>query len=153
MESLEIAMDDYHEHIEFNVVDGERLIFDPVRRKNFKVQPEELVRQSWIQYLSREHSISIASMSVEKTIKIGALSKRFDLVLFDKANPKVLFEFKSFNSKIRESICHQAANYNLALKVPYIILSNGIEHFAFHIDFSNNMIKPMKDLSFISSIN
>jgi len=152
MKALEIELDSYHQYIDFRNSGHERLIYDPVRKKEYKVQPEELVRQSWIQFLYRNHKVSFVSLSVEKTIQIESLNKRFDMVMYSKGMPKVLFEFKSFNIKINEKTCHQAASYNLALKVPFIIISNGIQHFAFHIDFNSNMISPLEDLSFISSV-
>lgn len=130
--------------------DNKKYLFDPVRKKELIVQPEELVRQSWIYYLHHEHCISMASLSVEKQIKVGQFSRRYDLIAYKKGIPKVLFEFKSYNVNITDEACRQIASYNLTLSVPYLVISNGIVHFAYHLDHEMNDIKSLSNLTFLS---
>jgi hypothetical protein len=146
---IDIDLQKYHSSISFRVKNGRRYLLDPVRKKELIVQPEELVRQSWIYYLHLEHNISFASLSIERAVKVGEMSKRFDLILNYKAVPEVLFEFKSFNINITEKTCHQVASYNLGLSVPYIIISNGIVHYAYKIDHEQKNIESVHDLSFL----
>lgn len=146
---IELDLSEFHASLKIKTEDKKHLLFDPVRKSYFVVQPEELVRQSWIHYLNQSQNIPFSNLSVEKQIQVGELKKRFDLVLYNKATPFVLFEFKSFNVKITEDSCMQVATYNLDLKVPYIVISNGIEHFAYHIDFESKVAKPLDTLGFL----
>ena len=82
-------------------------------------------------------------MSVEKTLSFDDNKRRYDLVLFEKANPYILFEFKSFNQSLNEDTCLQIAQYNMQLQVPYLILSNGIKHYGFNADFESRQIKAL----------
>lgn len=147
---LDIDLHQYHTSISFRIKEGKRYLFDPIRKKELIVQPEELVRQSWIHYMSAEHKISYAALSVEKAVRVGEMNKRFDLIYNIKGAPEVLFEFKSFNVKITEKACRQVASYNLGLSVPYIIISNGIVHYAYRIDHNNKLITSLDNLDFLS---
>ncbi len=146
---LDVDLQQYQGSISFRIREGKRYLFDPIRKKELVVQPEELVRQSWIYYLHEEYKVSFASLSVEKTVVVGERSKRFDLILNNKAIPEVLFEFKSFNINITEKACQQVASYNLGLSVPYIVISNGIVHYGYKIDHDNKIIEPLHDLRFL----
>lgn len=147
---MDIDLQAYHGHIKIRKKDNKNYLFDPVRKKELIVQPEELVRQSWIYYLHHEHSISMASLSVEKKIKVGEFSRRYDLIAYYKGTPKVLFEFKSFNVNITDRACRQIASYNLTLSVQYLVISNGLAHFAYYLDHETSEIKSLSKLSFLS---
>lgn len=140
---MNIELSKYHPNLKIERRAKERYIFDPVRKDYFIVQPEELVRQSWIQYIIHEQNISPSSLSVEKQIKVNTSFKRFDMLLYQKAMPLILFEFKSFKSKIDQSVCDQIASYNYALKVPFLVVSNGLEHHIFKVDFEHSRIEEL----------
>ena len=131
---LDLDLIAYQDHLQIVLKDDRKMIFDPVRKKYFVLQPEELVRQLWIAYLQSEHGVSIASMSVEKQLVIGEVRRRFDLVIYKKGIPHVLCEFKSHKVEITDNTALQAAHYNALLKVPYIILSNGAFSYCYKID-------------------
>ncbi len=140
---MDLDLSKYHEFLKIEKRASERYIFDPIRKDYLLVQPEELVRQSWVQYLIRERNISAASIAVEKQIKLFNEAKRFDLLLYSKGIPQILFEFKSFKTKITESTCQQVAAYNFELKVPYIIISNGLKHLAYAVNFEDHSIEEI----------
>lgn len=146
---LKLDLQPYHQYLKFLDKDDGRYILDPVRKEYYKVQPEELVRQSWIQFLIRNFDIEKSSLGVEKQFRLIRQNRRFDLVLYRKAKAFVLFEFKSFTKAIRDEAVYQAAQYNIELQVPYIVISNGIEHHAFHIDFEKRQHKSLGDLYFL----
>ncbi|MBT8233605.1 MAG: type I restriction enzyme HsdR N-terminal domain-containing protein [Saprospiraceae bacterium] len=150
---IKLDLSKYHSELKFSESGGKRYVFDPIRKSNFIVQQEELVRQSWIQYLLISCKIREASLSVEKQVVVNKLKKRIDLVYYSKGNPLVLFEFKSFNISINQNAAQQVANYNLQLKVPYIVISNGLDHFAFFVDFEKQTTTPLNDFSFLSELN
>ncbi|NNE26295.1 MAG: type I restriction enzyme HsdR N-terminal domain-containing protein [Saprospiraceae bacterium] len=142
---MQVELSDYHSHLQISRRAKERYIFDPVRKAYFLVQPEELVRQSWIQYLHRAKNIALSSLAVEKQFKLFDGTKRFDLLLYQRGNPVMLFEFKSFKTSLTDATCRQAAAYNFHLKVPYIMLSNGIQHRLFFIDMESEEVKEIMD--------
>ncbi|MDA8692679.1 type I restriction enzyme HsdR N-terminal domain-containing protein [Saprospiraceae bacterium] len=149
---IELDIQQYHTSIDFRIKGGKRYLFDPIRKKELVVQPEELVRQTWMHYLKEEHDISFASLSVEKMVTVGEMSKRFDLIMNKKGKPYVLFEFKSFKINITENTCRQVASYNLGLSVPYVVISNGIIHYAYKIDHKEKSIIAMSDFDFVSAL-
>ncbi|MCB0569523.1 MAG: type I restriction enzyme HsdR N-terminal domain-containing protein [Phaeodactylibacter sp.] len=113
-----------------------RLIFDPARKKWVALQPEELVRQLFIQYLVAEKGYSLALINTEKGLKVNTLSKRFDLLVYDRGfQPFFLVECKAPQVAISQDVFRQAAWYNMPLKVSYLLVTNGIESYCCHIDY------------------
>lgn len=146
---IKLKLEDYHDYLKIQQDVERRSVFDPVRKKHVMVQPEELVRQSWIALLHHEYNIPYSVLAVEKTIVLNGISRRYDLVCFKKARPFVLFEFKSFNTALKHEAAFQAAQYNLKLEVPYIVVSNGIEHHAFRVDYSARSTEACNSLEFL----
>ena len=111
-------------------------IFDEWRKKFVSLTPEEWVRQHFIRYLIEWKKYPASLISIEKTLKINGLSKRYDAVCFDtSANPLILIEFKAPDVPINQKVFDQMAVYNTKLSVSWFILSNGLEHFCCKIDF------------------
>lgn len=122
-------------------------IFDEVRKKYLKLTPEEWVRQHWIKYLHLELGYSLQLMQVECELRVNGVRFRFDLLLNNTVgNAQVLCEFKAPHIKIDQKVFNQAAKYNLELKVPYLVLSNGITHYVAHCDFDTKKVSLIKNL-------
>ncbi len=145
---LTIDLFAYKSALEMIQVDGKTYFKDPVRKKNIFLQPEELVRQLWLRYLHSDFGLAYASMAVEKSLKIGEQDRRYDLVIYDKAEPRVLFEFKRFTLPLNQEVCQQIAQYNLALKIPYLVISNGQETYAFEVNHLKGTVEPLSSLPF-----
>ncbi len=145
---IELDLTKYHELLVITRSATKSLIFDPVRKKDFVLQPEELVRQSWIQYLHLEWGIAYGSLAVEKQLAGTDTKRRYDLVYYKKGEPQVLFEFKSFQTKISDQTSLQIADYNRRLRVPYLVLSNGRQHYAAFVDFVTNKVTTLAELPF-----
>lgn len=143
---LDLDLSTFHQYLELSAQGKIKYVYDPVRKRQMIVQPEELVRQVWIRYLNLEYKVAFASLAVEKQLKEGLLKLRYDLVYFKKGIPHMLFEFKSFSTKLDYNSCLQIANYNKQLKVPYLVLSNGIRHHAFEIDHKVGSIVELDKL-------
>ncbi len=112
-------------------------IFDPVRKKWLVATPEELIRQHWIQHLHLEGGYPYSFLSIEKKINVNKLEKRYDIVAYNHlSQPYLLIECKSQSSKIHQKYFEQAAIYNIAIKAPYLMVTNGVQTFIAHIDFS-----------------
>jgi type I site-specific restriction endonuclease len=126
---------------------GSRQIFDPVRKKMVKLDPEEWVRQNLIQFLHLEKKYPTSLMAVEKGLTVNGLRKRFDILCYNNdSKPLLLVECKAPSVKISQSAFDQISIYNLQFKVPFLLVSNGLEHFCCQLDYQNN------SYSFLSEI-
>lgn len=126
---------------------GLRQIFDPVRKKMVKLDPEEWVRQNLIRFLNQDKNYPISLMAVEKGLTVNKLNKRFDILCYNNdSNPLLLVECKAPSVKISQSAFDQISIYNLQFKVPFLLVSNGLEHFCCQLDYEKN------SYSFLSEI-
>ena len=120
--------------MDIKIKNGKEYIFDIVRRKYIRNQPEEWVRQNIIQYLHEEKGYPISLMGIEKKNEINNIKKRCDIVCYDtKGQPLLLVECKSQNSKLKAETFNQTISYQRTLKAKYLLITNGQEHFCFHI--------------------
>ncbi len=114
-------------------------IFDPIRKKHLILTPEEWVRQNFLAYLINEKNYSPALMQTEMSLRVNKLMKRCDIVAFNrKSKPLLLVECKAPEVKIDNKTFEQAARYNLDLKVDFLIITNGMQHYCCKMDYANN---------------
>ena len=105
-------------------------IFDVIRKKFVVLQPEEWVRQHCVQYLIQEKNYPISLINVEKVVLINGLKKRYDIVVFNPDGSLALVvECKAPKVKITQAAFDQIARYNLTLKAPYLMVTNGLNHY------------------------
>lgn len=106
--------------------EGRDLIFDEIRKLWVTLTPEEWVRQNFLQFLLLEKKYPAALIAVEKNLKLGEMRKRFDIVVYDPHTlPWMLIECKKMNVQLDQSVLEQALRYNISLRVPYIVITNG----------------------------
>lgn len=128
-------------------LDEKDFIFDIIRRDYFLLTPEEWVRQNFIQYLIHEKNYPVSLIRVEMFFKVNRLSKRGDIVLFDrKGEPLVLVECKSTKVNIAQKTFDQIARYNIKFRVNYLIVTNGLKHYCCKMDYSNHSYSFMKEI-------
>lgn len=105
-------------------------IFDVIRKKFVVLQPEEWVRQHCIQYLIQEKNYPISLINVEKVVLINGLKKRYDIVVFNpNGSLALVVECKAPEIKITQATFDQIARYNLTLKAPFLMVTNGLNHY------------------------
>jgi hypothetical protein len=123
-------------------------IFDPIRKKQVALTPEEWVRQHVIQYLLIDKQTPKALIGIEVRLMLNDLQKRADLVVYSRTNaaPLLLIECKAPHITITQSVFEQIARYNMVLKVPYLMVTNGITHHFCYIDFENQNYTFLTDL-------
>ena len=110
-------------------------IFDPIRKKYVALTPEEWVRQHVIRYLTQEKNVPEMLVKVESEFKLYNTRKRFDLAVFDRnGNALLLVECKAPAVPVTQDVVDQAVRYNLALKVGYLMLTNGLQHIFCQVD-------------------
>lgn len=118
---------------------GKTVIFDPIRQRYVALTPEEWVRQHFTSFLIHYRSFPVSLMGNEVTITLNGMTRRCDTVAYSRnLRPLVIVEYKAPTVAITHKTLTQACTYNLVLRVPYIILSNGLKHYCCHIDYANN---------------
>jgi diaminopimelate epimerase len=122
-------------------------VFDVFRNQWVKLTPEENVRQLLLHYLVNEKKYKKGLISVEKQITVNKLTRRYDAVCYNQyAQPVMLIECKAPEVKITNHTFMQVAQYNLTLKVPYLLVSNGITHYVCEVDFKQGEITFLKEI-------
>ncbi|MGM0611920.1 MAG: type I restriction enzyme HsdR N-terminal domain-containing protein [Bacteroidota bacterium] len=128
-------------------VDNEEYIFDPVRKKYVKLTPEEWVRQHAIHYLVGYKKVPLSLVSVEKQFKYNKMQQRADLVVFKSTGkPMLIVECKAPSVKITQETFEQIARYNVAIRVDYLMVTNGIDHFYCKMDYKKWSYAFLKEL-------
>lgn len=113
---------------------GKEIIFDECRKHWFLLTPEEWVRQNFLQYLLQVKQYPSSLIAVEREIHLGDLKKRCDIVVFKNAKPWMIVECKELNATLNEAVIKQILNYNISLKVDYLVITNGKSTFALLLD-------------------
>ena len=106
-------------------VQGKDQIFDPFRKAWIILTPEEWVRQNTLQYLVQTCNYPSSLIAVEKTIQLGELNKRFDIVVYKEDTPWMIIECKEARVEIGEKTLQQILQYQQVLKATYLIITNG----------------------------
>lgn len=102
-------------------------IYDPLRRKEVAMTPEEEVRQKMIVWLNVRLGFSLNLMMSEYSFKYNGLQYRADIVVFDRNREiKLLVECKAPSVEIDREVIEQGIRYNRSLNVKYILFTNGV---------------------------
>lgn len=133
--------------VRFRQENGKIQFFDVFRKQWICLSPEEWVRNQFLLFLVNVKHYPAELIGVEKKLTFNKLTKRLDAVVFGKnAFPFILLEFKKNSVLIDEKVFLQASTYNTVFKAPYLILSNGINHFCLYIDSERKRIERLPDI-------
>jgi len=103
-------------------------VFDQFRKKEIVLTPEEWVRQHYLHYLVTEKNVPLGMIRSEYGLKINSMTRRCDGVIFDSdKKPLAIIECKAPQVSLSEKTMHQIAQYNFALDVKWLILTNGLQ--------------------------
>jgi uncharacterized protein (TIGR03905 family) len=101
-------------------------IFDPLRKKEVALTPEERVRQWFIGVLSQQLEVPLHMMMSEAGFKLGGKQFRADILVYDrKAQPLAVVECKRPEVELTREVLDQAVRYNMVLNVQFIGGCNG----------------------------
>jgi hypothetical protein len=129
------------------VVKGQTEIFDRVRKKFVRLTPEEWVRQHMIHYLVLEKKVPESLIAVEKKLILHQVWKRTDIVVFNNTgHPVLLVECKSPAVPLNTQVFDQIARYNLSLRVRYLVVTNGLEHYCCQMDPANSSYRFLEEI-------
>ena len=127
--------------------DGKRLIFDFLRRKFVALTPEEWVRQHFTHYLGEHKGYPKGLLGNEIELHIGDKKLRCDTLLYNKeAQPRMIIEYKAPTIQIQQKTFDQIAAYNLLLKVDFLVISNGLEHYCCQMDYEQRQYRFLPDV-------
>ncbi len=116
--------------------EGKPYVYDDLRRKFVRLTPEEWVRQHFVRYLIDDLGYPQPLMQNEVALRLGETIKRCDTLLYDKVlRPQMILEYKAPHVTLTETVLQQIVRYNYVLRVPYLVLSNGLEHLLCRIDY------------------
>lgn len=117
-------------------------VFDPVRRKWVALTPEEWVRQHFLNHLVHDLGCPLSLIGVEQGLHLNGLAKRADIVVHDRqARPVALVECKAPNVKLDQRTFDQAARYNKVFQVPFLLITNGMTHYACSLDMDKGTVR------------
>lgn len=111
--------------------EGVNEVFDVIRKRWLQLSPEEWVRQNIIQFLIA-NNYPATLMAIEKEIKLNELSKRCDIVIYDRdTQPFMIIECKEMNVTLAEKTLSQILRYHISLPAKYLIITNGSYSYGF----------------------
>lgn len=105
---------------------AEEHVWDPLRRKEVALTPEERVRQWFIAVLRDECGVPAYEMMSEATLSYGGKAWRADIVVYRRdMSPAMVVECKRPDVELTREVLEQALRYNLVLDVNWIVITNG----------------------------
>jgi len=123
-----------------------KFIFDNIRKKYVSLTPEEWVRQHVVRYLITEKNYPPGLISIEKSIKVHDTVKRTDICVFNRnARPLMIIECKAPEIKVNQHVFDQVARYNIPIRAPFLMVTNGLVHHCSQIDFTENTYSFLKE--------
>jgi hypothetical protein len=110
--------------------EGRKYIFDPIRKKFVVLNPEEWVRQNFIQFLVQDRDFPAPLISVEQEFTFNRMKKRSDILVHGSSGePLLMVECKAPPVKITREVFEQIGLYNLSYRLPWLIVTNGMKHY------------------------
>ena len=126
---------------------GKPHVFDFLRRKYVTLTPEEWVRQQLVHFLVDSKGYPAECIGNEVSIRLGSMRKRCDTVVYGReAEPLMIVEYKSPGVEITQQVFDQISRYNIRLRVKWLIVSNGLQHYCCHIDYANGTCRFVEDI-------
>jgi hypothetical protein len=120
-------------YYKFRIVQIEKnksIIFDPIRKKEALLTPEEWVRQNIVRFLVEDRDFPQSLISIESGLIINRLSRRYDVLVYDRnGNTLVLIECKAPKININQDTFDQIIAYNHKMLAPYLLVTNGLKHY------------------------
>ena len=133
--------------IRINEHKGRRQIFDCLRRKFVALTPEEWVRQHFTHFLMEHKGYPQTLLANEVELRLGDKKLRCDTLLYTPSmQPRMIIEYKAPTITLQQKTFDQIAVYNLLLKVDYLIISNGLQHFCCHMDYERGSYEFLKEI-------
>lgn len=126
---------------------GVKNIFDPVRKKNVVLTPEEWVRQNFLRFLIEEKKYPASRMAVEKQLQVYGMNRRCDIVYYNgQGIPEMIVECKAPEITLNRESFDQLLRYNITMRVPLLILTNGMVHYCCKLNSQSNEFQYLTNI-------
>jgi hypothetical protein len=127
---------------------GEKLtVFDKLRRRFVALTPEEWVRQHFVNFLITAKGYPPSLIANEIQINLNNQKRRCDSVIYDRnLTPLMIVEYKAPEVAITQNVFDQIVRYNIVLRVGYLIVSNGLNHYCCRMDYENQTFEYLPDI-------
>ncbi len=126
---------------------GQRVILDQVRKRFVPLTPEEWVRQHFVQYLIRDLDVPLGLIGLEVAIPIQDRHYRADILIYDRrVEPVMIVECKRPSVQLRQDTFDQIGHYNTQLKVPYLVITNGMQHYCCMVDHAHRFYRFLDEI-------
>ena len=118
--------------------EGKTYVYDPLRRRQVVLTPEEEVRQRVLYLLVERLKVPAGLLAVEYSVKVNGLDKRADAVVFStEGSPLMIVECKATSVMLTEAALEQAVRYHSVLRPKYLLLSNSTATYCFKVEGQN----------------
>jgi type I site-specific restriction endonuclease len=126
---------------------GQLRIFDEIRKKYVVLTPEEWVRQHFIKFLVDQKNVPAGLIILEKQLIMNTMSRRPDILIHDQQGaPIMIVECKAPEVEISQDTFDQLARYNSVLKVPFLVVTNGMRHYCCEMNYRENIYHFLEDI-------
>ena len=86
-------------------------------------------------------------MNVEKRIQVNHLTKRYDIVIYrPDGSIFLVVECKAPQVGLTQEVFDQIARYNLTLKAENLMITNGLQHIFYQIDYDKKAYVFLREL-------
>ncbi len=121
-------------------------IWDEWRKRYILLTPEEWVRQNFARYMMEKMFVPAGRLAVEISLKVYRLNKRADIIVYgEHGQPLVVVECKAPSIALTQDTFDQVARYNISLKAPVLIVTNGLDHYCCAVDFESKAIRFLEE--------
>ena len=81
------------------------------------------------------------------SLSLNQTAKRCDTVLYDQhAHPRMIVEYKAPHIQLSQRTFDQISRYNIVLRVPYLIVSNGMQHYCCRVDLERQTYQFLREI-------
>ena len=117
--------------------EGQKTVFDPLRRRFVRLTPEEWVRQHFTFYLIQEKGYPAGLLGNEVSLTLNGTVRRCDSVLYGlDGRPRMIVEYKAPTIPLTQKVFDQIYRYNIVLRVEWLVISNGLQHVCCHLNIA-----------------
>jgi len=133
--------------------DNATYVFDTLRQKYIRLTPEEWVRQHFVHFLIEQRGYPRELLANEVSLSLNGTTKRCDTVLYDKqVRPLMIVEYKAPHIQINQKTFNQISRYNIVLRVPFLIISNGLQHYCCQVNYSQQTYEFLQEIPFYKDL-
>lgn len=128
--------------------DGVVRVHDRLRGYSVALTPEEWVRQHFVEMLIAKLGYPPAMMANEVGVELNGASKRCDTVVYSPhgLRPLAIVEYKAPSISLTQKVFDQIVRYNMVLRVPWLMVSNGLRHYCCRVDYDARRVAFLPDL-------